>query len=258
MGSKTIPRSNTYEILLLGRAEAGKLRVWLEYRKMTYKGYPDTDCLIYRRARYGNQHVVRESIWPVFYDPGACVLFIDRDKIDDEELSILSFNKNIVSQEKRHPKRIPRYRRNWEKNQMDAGSRMWEDGVSGPWEQILTRGLLQRRSVAPETNTEDSGAHSGVPGVATVPATRTAAVGLVSTDTHGSVTTSSGGLSRRFVPLNTQTNDGSSNVGPPIICNGTRKGLRFSETFSNPQLTETVPTADQPQTKRRRFRVVDI
>ncbi|KAI9155650.1 hypothetical protein HJFPF1_08238 [Paramyrothecium foliicola] len=188
---KTAQRSATYQLNMLSRLHTGRWKISLDYKKMTYRGHPNTDCLIYKEFRLGVRVPAREHIWPIYYDPGGCALFVDNDMVKEvEQGSSEGYGK--ANSVKNRFRKIPQYRSRWENEQLD-GARFWEDDLSmGPGAEALelwAQTLAPQASVGSATGATQDAESRSLREAAAVPlpsSTGTVPAGIADTRTRAS------------------------------------------------------------------------
>ncbi|KAI9147083.1 hypothetical protein HJFPF1_13114 [Paramyrothecium foliicola] len=263
---KTATRSETCELHLVGCASVGKWRIWLEYDKMTYDGCPDTDCLVYSQFRLDGCKEVQNAIWPVYYDPGACTLFLDTDKIPDPASSTLTFNKHINSWDLTRSKKVPRYRQDWMQNQIDAGLAWWADDLSGlgdskSWAEDITPRPTKRRAVCPETypNSPSSPQEDGIE--ANTTSISPAVVNISAADIRKSAGTTSSGIPQTATSRFNQSYKGiGSAVAHFMSTNLNKRGLITTSVSPSPltMASSRSTPASEEHPPRRKFKPIDI
>lgn len=116
---------NTFELQSLSKKLCGKYTMSLDYkRRDDVKGIPDQLILTVTNNCSRNSSWVETVVWPVYYDAGACVCFVDFEKYE-----------KLPSSGQGVPQRAPRGCRNqkgtpsyriWEQIERDEGRSYWE------------------------------------------------------------------------------------------------------------------------------------
>lgn len=82
-GSLTVPLESTFEFQSLSKKLKGNYTISLDYTERdVHKNLPDRLILTVTSDTGGKPADTDTVVWPVYYDPGACVIFVDIDEYD--------------------------------------------------------------------------------------------------------------------------------------------------------------------------------
>jgi hypothetical protein len=124
-GTSTVPRENTFEFQSLSRQVRGTHAFSLDYKEgHGTESHPDNLILTVESRNTGKPVTTETLEWIVYYDSGACVIFIDFDK--HEEISgAQSDGLDLASKSSRN-KRCTRAYKRWNTYRRDPGKFFWE------------------------------------------------------------------------------------------------------------------------------------
>lgn len=126
---ETLAIKGSYEMELLGREYQG-VHTW----ELKYEHNPlHVDCqdyLVLKQQSWPTHKpsFTEEQLWPIFYDPGSCVLFIDRNLDGPIKNNSDLQNRIGVSEEPRSKKGVAK-RKQWRRNQADSPGIYWQDAL---------------------------------------------------------------------------------------------------------------------------------
>lgn len=125
-GALNVPIESTFEFQSLGKKYKGDHEISLEYRE---KGRSDdlSDRLIFNIKSSGRSESTERFEWPIYYDPGGRVCFIDIDKYNEKQ-----------GRGGKRPELIPKTRNRkgartylqWEQGRLDPSKPYWEDPMA--------------------------------------------------------------------------------------------------------------------------------
>lgn len=117
-----IPRKETYQFKLIGSLKPGKYKIRLEYKTSEDPNqHPDWLILQHHRlVEEGRIEFNRLDKLPIFYDPGACVVFVDIDAAE---------GKGKPGSGRWDTRGGEQRLRVWAREQRDGGAKVWGDSL---------------------------------------------------------------------------------------------------------------------------------